>query len=99
MKKITAFKTLIAAAVVVTGLSACHSYANDNTSRPCVPDVNGDNPGNDQIEANRPMGNDANPRNRMWDGYTSPEERIGDSRDACCEKKEESKEHSGHEEH
>jgi hypothetical protein len=96
--KVTGLKTFLAAITLTAGLTACHSYANDNTSRPCIANANGKKVGNDQIEENRPMGNDANPKNRMWDGYTSPEERIGDTKE-CCEKHEEKEVNSGHNEH
>lgn len=99
MKVNTGLKTVLAALTLSTGFVACHSYANDNTSRPCVPDSNGDNVGNDEISAEfRSMGNDANPRNVMWDGYTSPEERVGGLKE-CCEKPEEKEMHSGHGQH
>jgi hypothetical protein len=97
MKINAGLKTFLAAITLSTGLVACHSYANDNTSRPCVNDENGRNVGNSEIEENRPMGSDTNPKNIMWDGYTSPEEKVGGA-PACCEK--DTKEmHSGHEEH
>jgi hypothetical protein len=112
MAKITGIQSLFAAIVLTTGLAACHCSANDNTSRPCVPDDCGNNIGNDEITENRSMGSDCNPRNVMWDGYTSPEERVGMT--PCCEsgeeckngKKEEKHEkhgeaesHSGHDKH
>ncbi|HEX8515842.1 MAG TPA: hypothetical protein VF868_06550 [Bacteroidia bacterium] len=109
MTKITGIQSLLTAIVLTTSLAACHSSANDNTSRPCVPDENGNNIGNDEITENRSMGNDANPRNVMWDGVTSPEEKIGGNfphnaheghkRHDDKETHEESKEKSGHGHH
>jgi hypothetical protein len=104
MKVNTGVKMFFGAIILSTGLTACHSYANDNTSRPCVPDANGNNVGNDEIMENRSMGNDANPRNIMWDGMTTPEERVGGRPDECCEKNEdkmhgETEMHSGHDQH
>lgn len=93
--KNSGLKTFFAAIVVTTGLAACHCSANDNTSRPCVPDENGDNIGNDEITENRSMGSDCNPRNVMWDGFTSPEERVGDA-PCCAEKCEDGEKHEGH---
>lgn len=99
MKVNTGLKTVLAAVTLSAAFVGCHSYANDNTSRPCVPDANGNNVGNDEIsEELRSMGNDANPRNIMWDGYTSPEERIGGPKE-CCEKPAETEMHSGHGHH
>lgn len=87
MKVNTGFKTILAAVTLSTGLVACHSYATDNTSRPCVPDANGNNVGNNEITENRTMGSDTNPNNVMWDGFTSAEERVGGPKE-CCEKPE-----------
>jgi hypothetical protein len=93
--KNTGIKTLLAAIVLTTSLAACHCSANDNTSRPCVPDSKGNNVGNDEITENRSMGSDTNPRNVMWDGFTSPEERVGDT-PSCHEKCEENEKHEDH---
>jgi hypothetical protein len=92
--KNSGLKTFFAAIAVTTALASCHSYANDNTSRPCVPDENGDNIGNDEITENRSMGSDCNPNNVMWDGYTSPEERVGDV--PCAEKCNNGDKHDAH---
>jgi hypothetical protein len=97
--KNSGIKMMLAAAVISVGFTACHSYANDNTSRAGVPDSNGDNVGNDEITENRSMGSDTNPNNVMWDGFTSPEERVGGKPAECCEKPAAEKEHSEHGEH
>lgn len=97
--KNTGLKTLFAAITLTTSLAACHCSANDNTSRPCVPDVNGDNIGNDEITENRSMGSDCNPNNVMWDGITSPEERVGGCPENCEKKCEEKESPAGHDHH
>jgi hypothetical protein len=50
--------------------------ANDNTSRPTIPDRNGDNKGNDEISGNLSAGSDANPTNKLYDGVWDNSERL-----------------------
>jgi hypothetical protein len=46
------------------------------------------------------MGSDTNPRNVMWDGYTSPEETVGGPLVyGCGNHKDDGKGHDGHEGH
>jgi hypothetical protein len=68
--KISNLKGLLAATIVVAGLSACHCSANDNTSRAAQNDEHGRNVGNSEIEKNFTPGSDCNPNNDMWDGIS-----------------------------
>ena len=66
----TTLRNLFAAIVITTGFTACHSHANDNTSRAGVNDENGNNVANSEIEQNFAPGSDCDPNNDMYDGIS-----------------------------